>query len=511
MKLKPLHSLLCLSSSLLWSAHAISALPDTGQTQCYDTNGSAITCPSAGQSTYGQDAQYSNHTMSYTNNNDGTISDNVTGLMWQQTPDTNGDGSINSSDKLSYSGAQSYCDSLTLGHYDDWWLPDIQQLYSLMNFTGQDVSSYTGTDTSGLLPFIDTSYFAFGYGDTAAGERLIDAQYASNTRYVSTTMQGDETLFGVNFADGRIKGYPISLRGEDKTFYVACARGDSSYGQHQFTDNGDSSVTDSSTALMWAQNDSGSGMDWEQALAWVVTQNAADYLGYNDWRLPNIKELQSLLDYTRSPSTTDSATINALFNSTAITNEGGASDYAFYWSNTTHISSGPVPGANAAYMSFGRALGYMNGSWLDVHGAGAQRSDPKTGDASNYPTGHGPQGDAIRIQNYVRLVRTTSDNSTFFDTSSSTLHLPAVSVSGIGVYSVTMTLSGTDTRYNPGYVFDLSADIIATSSTASATFDTQTGLLSIPSLDVSGTTYNVEMTWLTDASSTQFAVSGLGQ
>ena len=47
----------------------------------------------------------------------------------------------------------------------------------------------------------------------------------------------------------------------------------------------------------------------------------------------------------------------------------------------------------------------MNGAWVDVHGAGAQRSDPKAGDPADYPTGNGPQGDAIRIYNYVRLVR----------------------------------------------------------------------------------------------------------
>ena len=64
-----------------------------------------------------------------------------------------------------------------------------------------------------------------------------------------------------------------------------------------------------------------------------------------------------------------------------------------------------MSGANASYVSFGKALGYMFDNWIDVHGAGAQRSDPKIGDVSNYPTGHGPQGDAIRIYNYVRLVR----------------------------------------------------------------------------------------------------------
>jgi len=43
-----------------------------------------------------------------------------------------------------------------------------------------------------------------------------------------------------------------------------------------------------------------------------------------------------------------------------------------------------------------------------VHGAGAQRSDPKTGNPNNFPTGFGPQGDAIRIYNFVRLVRNTA-------------------------------------------------------------------------------------------------------
>lgn len=52
-----------------------------------------------------------------------------------------------------------------------------------------------------------------------------------------------------------------------------------------------------------------------------------------------------------------------------------------------------------------------NYNLLDVHGAGAQRSDPKTGDPDNYPYGHGPQGDVIRIYNYVRLVRNTENTT----------------------------------------------------------------------------------------------------
>ena len=119
------------------------------------------------------------------------------------------------------------------------------------------------------------------------------------------------------------------------------------------------------------------------------------------------KELQSLIDYSRSPATSSSAAIDPAFNSTNITNEAGQSDYPAYWTSTTHANWSNVDGGNAAYINFGRSMGYMS-SWLDVHGAGAQRSDPKTGDPSSYPTGHGPQGDAIRIYNYVRLVRTVN-------------------------------------------------------------------------------------------------------
>jgi len=56
----------------------------------------------------------------------------------------------------------------------------------------------------------------------------------------------------------------------------------------------------------------------------------------------------------------------------------------------------------------------MNGSRVDVHGAGAQRSDPKSGDPDDYPCGNGPQGDAIRIDNDVRLVDDVEDIDDLF-------------------------------------------------------------------------------------------------
>jgi len=300
---------------------------DTGQSACYDASEAAVACPTEGEALFGQDAQFSGSTPSYTDNGNGAITDNVTGLMWQQSPDTNGDGMINATDKLTYDEAVAGASALTLGGYTDWRLPTIKELYSLILFDGADPSGIEDADTSGLIPFIDNAYFDFAYGDTSSGERIIDAQYATSTKYVDTTMNGDETMFGVNFADGRIKGYGLSLRGQEKTFFVIYVRSSPDYGINDIVDNGDGTIMDQATGLMWVQSDSVVGMDWQEALAYCQNLTSA---GYDDWRLPDAKELQSIVDYIRSPGTTNSAAIDPLFNVTPITNEAGQQDYPAY-------------------------------------------------------------------------------------------------------------------------------------------------------------------------------------
>ena len=367
---------------------------DTDQGNCYDAN-NQVDCPQTGSAFFGQDAQYSGNQPSYTDNGDGTITDNVTGLMWQQDP----------GEKMTYSQAVAGASDLTLAGYADWRLPSIKELYSLIQFDGLDPS---GPSTSNLVPFIDTDYFNFEYGDESAGERVIDSQWATSTKYVSTTMNGNETMFGVNFADGRIKGYGTgAMRGGEKGFFTIYVRGNLAYGENAFVDNGNSTVSDNATGLTWTQNDSGTGMDWDAALNYC---ESLDVGGSSDWRLPNVKELQSIVDYSRSPDTSNSAAIDPIFTTSSITNEAGQTDYPFFWSSTTHANL--RSGGNAAYVSFGRALGYMNNQWIDVHGAGAQRSDPKDSSAAAQyaSTGHGPQGDAVRGNNYVRCV--TDSNTT---------------------------------------------------------------------------------------------------
>jgi len=364
---------------------------DTNQSEFYSDE-SIIDSPSSGDSFYGQDSQYSGNQPDYTDNGNGTITDNVTGLIWQK----------DMGDKVSFEDALSNVESSTLGGYTDWRLPTIKELYSLIDFTG--IVGIADNESSYVL-FIDDDYFVQPFGDTSLGERLIDAQTWSSTEYVGYTMDMKETVFGVNFIDGRIKGYPKdkSLSGETKKLYARFVRGNPEYGKNDFVDNGDGTITDYATGLMWQKSDNSEGLDWKSALSYAENLELA---GYSDWRLPNIKELQSIANYSRSPQTTNSAAIDPIFNITEINDpDGNPGYYPFFWSGTTHID-GPDPYIKACYIAFGEGLGQMNGNLLDVHGAGCQRSDPKSGDPDDYPQFFGPQGDLLTVYNFVRSVRT---------------------------------------------------------------------------------------------------------
>lgn len=400
-------STLLLISSLLYVASSLSyPIIGTNQTKFYTEKGESrteITSPT--DEFYGQDPNYSNFKPAYRNNGDGTITDLNTGLMWQAAR----------GEKMSVMTAITNAASFRLAGYTDWRMPTVKELYSLIQFTGQSAST-----AAACTPYIDTNYFEIVFGD-ATGARVIDGQDYSSSIYVSNVFGNMKADFGVNFIDGRIKGYGFNTNSKNTqgNKYARYVRGNKDYGINQFVDNSDGTISDLATGLMWSQEDSKVGMNWKDALAWAQKKNSEKYLGHSDWRVPNAKELQSLVDYTRSPDTTDSAAINPLFSSTPIVNEGGVKDFAYYWTSTTHLEGGQ--GAIAVYVAFGRALGYMKlgGSsyytLYDVHGAGAQRSDPKSGSPSDYYLGvdgkgeavygRGPQGDVLRITNFVRLVR----------------------------------------------------------------------------------------------------------
>lgn len=114
-----------------------------------------------------------------------------------------------------------------------------------------------------------------------------------------------------------------------------------------YVDNGNGTVTDNNTGFMWEKKTDQNVNDnytWQGALDYVTTLNAmnggAGYAGYNDWRLPNIRELLSIVDYSHS-----NPSINPVFGPTT-----GALVYAAYWSSTSWV--GYLPANNAWAVEF---------------------------------------------------------------------------------------------------------------------------------------------------------------
>ncbi len=393
---------------------------DTNQAQCYDTAGLLLAC---GTSLEGQDAEHTTHAPAFVNNGDGTVTDSVSGMDWQRHHST----------AMRYTGAASYCQDLDLGGQQDWRLPNMRELYSLIDFNGhtgiQDDTADNWTPANWKL-FIDGTHevsdesavFIQEYGNNETGSRILDCQVWSSSDPIGNTLNNNDSVFGGNFCDGRIKAYPKT---SDK--FTKCVRGQESYAENDYslTDD-DTAVTDAATGLVWTRaysNDTtefpqvasiglGDGsMQWSDALAFCED---LDYAGKTDWKLPDIKELQSIVAYAQGEPAIDTN----FFELAAIDlpdhcNGGTLSAFPYFWSSTTHVEYS-VPrsthsGEKAAYIAFGKAWGSRdNGvTWIDAHGPGAQRSDPKEGDPASqkYRCGFGPQGDYVSINNWVRCVR----------------------------------------------------------------------------------------------------------
>ena len=266
-------------------------VPDTGQTKCYGKY-SEITCPFSGEDFYGQDAQYIINPQSYNKldeNGDDLpdsatewvmVRDNVTGLIWEKKTDDNKGDNI-----YDWESAISYCESLSLGGFTDWRLPTIKELSFIRNM---DV----------LRPATKIDYFP----NTLFG-------------YWSSTTQAKYTGYAwrVYFDYG---GY---IYGSDKSSYcfVRAVRGKQT--SENFIDNGDETVTDTSTGLMW-QKDGSAQRNWKEALSYCENLSLA---GYDDWRLPDINELQSLVDFRRYDPAIDPSFSNT--------------DSSYYWSSTTDV------------------------------------------------------------------------------------------------------------------------------------------------------------------------------
>ena len=247
-------------------------LPDTGENTSYTT-------------TFGEDNDYNIHSPIFTNNGNGTVTDTVTGLMWQRS-----DGG-----EKTIENAAIYCDTLTLAGFTDWRLPNAHEAFSILNHQRTN-------------PALDIAVFP-----------ISGAEYW----WTSNRQSNDITKIWCTNAGGGIGNHPKSetiSAGGTKKFHVRAVRDKTlppTLPNH-FTDNGDGTITDHLTNLSWQKTPSSIALTWEQAL---INAENFSLAGFDDWRLPNIKELQSINDETKTgPS------VSSLFGITA-----GQK----YWSSTT--------------------------------------------------------------------------------------------------------------------------------------------------------------------------------
>ncbi|QAR32564.1 DUF1566 domain-containing protein [Geovibrio thiophilus] len=273
-------------------------LKKTGQIKSYDSSGTEVTDGSIKDDGYYQKGA----AIAYSRDN-GIVTDGVTGLTWQ---DDALSGTVNRAD------AETYCDGITTGGHNDWRLP-----YRSEQTTIIDYSRY-GQAIDDTFLFKATGYFTlyWSYNDVAD-----DSSYA----------------WGVLFYTG---GVYFSAKTADG--YARCVRGDTLPTESFNRNDTDKIVTDTLHGLMW-QDDEESATDarnWTGAISYC---EASELGGYDDWRLPNVTELNSIVDYTAyNPA------VSSVFQNTIVEDSGSS---VHYWTSTSDAFG--LPYAWTVYFDYG--------------------------------------------------------------------------------------------------------------------------------------------------------------
>lgn len=223
--------------------------PDSWTQVCTDLT-AAVACPGGPA---GQDGHYVINPPNYTTDA-ARVVDPTTGLEWERNPPTT---------NISHALAISYCENLVLAGFDDWRVPSYLEMVSLIDF-GRVGPPFASTP----FPGIPSNSFYWLSTDRAG----VPAEaYGINTNYAVTRVRTKTET------DGSIAR---CVRGTGFSGGLAVAGG---------------SVTDARTGLVWQSATASTDMTWVNALAYC---EALVLDTRSDWRLPNGKELMSIVDPT---------------------------------------------------------------------------------------------------------------------------------------------------------------------------------------------------------------------
>ena len=275
------------------------SLPRTGQIATYDQLGKLIDFQGSGQ-----DGEFQRGAVwpdpRFIINRNGTVSDSLTGLMWFKDGNCFGDLPWLSALKAvtDFNQGEATCHDIK-NEYHDWFLPDLNQLASLL-----DAQAKVPSDSLRLDGFTGVQ----------------NGVYWSATAY-----HGRLNAWGVDFTNGAIDlhnkldrhlliiarkdtlGKKIAIKGSRPVDLLEDENNKSlSKSDQRYIDNGDGTVTDARTGLMWLQDGSClPKLDWQGALTSAKLLDSgqgssscsAAMKQYADWSLPNAIELKSLIDY----------------------------------------------------------------------------------------------------------------------------------------------------------------------------------------------------------------------
>ena len=302
----------------------------------------------------------------FVDNGDGTITDNLTGIMWLKHASL---GTLERGWQHTWNGAlaevaafnsdpASFAREEYTADYTDWRLPNIVELNSIFRNAGvADIKTWlesvgfvhVPTDNFWSSTTITLGQTTYAYYTSINSGMAIDRHLLSNPFY---TWPVRGTASGAIYlpSTGQTVSYAV---GDDGNLKKGLAWPDP-----RFIDNGNGTITDELTGLMWLKNaDLASGeVDWQNALNTVAGVNNGSIsgaCGYRDWRLPTLSEQMSLIDWSAEypPLPEGHPFVNL-------------QTYLPYWTSTTDASSD-----SSAYI--------VDFSFAEIH------SYPKTGSYSS--------------------------------------------------------------------------------------------------------------------------------
>jgi hypothetical protein len=288
-------------------------------------------------------------TVRFVDNQDGTVTDNLTGLIWLKdagclspNPWAQALGAVN---QLA-SGACGLTDGSTAGQ---WRMPNMWELESLIDESASNPAVSAGSPFSNVngIYWTSTSYYGGITGSPIAWAiRMSDGRYIND----GTTNVKQNGSLGVWAVRGS-GGGAVQLQATG--LYMPFIAGDDGTVQAgvpltfpRMRDNSDGTVTDTMTGLVWLQQANCINDTWAGALA-DISALASGQCGLTDgstagsWRMPNRKEMESIADRAQNNQSEffDTNWISA--NSSISSMNAVFSNFIqqqYYWTSTTNAS-----------------------------------------------------------------------------------------------------------------------------------------------------------------------------